>query len=271
MPIRSGAIGRSIAVIRKRPGTRQERKRQLKTIRRSIRAGALTLAAALGVLLCVAFVPRENTLANAGDMEKKAEKAQKIANQKAMRLNETIGQDAWQDSRKKLQSNEEILSNLNLLLIGDSIALGAIDQFYAEFPASISDTAVSRQTTAGVGVCNSYVSEKGWNGDGVIFALGANGLLHDSLEKMKGLIGEDKPLFVITVRAPYVNWEGTNNQKIYEFTEDVDNAYLIDWYTISEGHGEFFVEDGTHLSSEGIRAYVEGIKEAVLKVYSEQI
>ncbi len=270
-PIRSGAIGRSIAVIRKRPGTRRERNRQLKTIRRSIRAGALTLAAALGVLLCVAFVPRENTLSNAGDMEKKAEKAQKLANQKAMRLNETIGQDAWQDSRKKLQSNEEILSNLNLLLIGDSIALGAIDQFYAEFPASISDTAVSRQTTAGVGVCNSYVSEKGWNGDGVIFALGANGLLHDSLEKMKGLIGEDKPLFVITVRAPYVNWEGTNNQKIYEFTEDVDNAYLIDWYTISEGHGEFFVEDGTHLSSEGIRAYVEGIKEAVLKVYSEQI
>ena len=66
------------------------------------------------------------------------------------------------------------------------------------------------------------------------------------------------------------SWETSNNEEIYEFTDSTDNTYLIDWYGVSEGHAEYFDADETHLTEEGAKAYVECIKEEVLKVYKEE-
>ena len=171
------------------------------------------------------------------------------------------------EEHEKPLSDEEILSSLNLLLIGDSIALGATEGFYSAFPAGISDAAVSRQATEGIGIYDSYVNAYGWNGDGLIFALGSNGLFYGSLSTIREMAGADRPLFILSIRAPYVSWEGSNNQEIYEFVENSENTYLIDWYKISEGHGEYFAADGTHLTPEGVQAYINGMKETVLEVY----
>lgn len=266
-PIRNGIIGKSIETIRRRPRTRKERSRQIRVLRRSISAGLFTLVMASGVLMCMTFVPRKAALSDVRNMEKQAEKAKKIADQKMVQMKDSALQANQQINRAALRSDEEISGSLNLLLIGDSIALGAADRFYEVFPAGICDAAVSRQATAGPGIYNTYASDKGWNGDGVIVALGANGLLHNTLDQMRELLGKDRPLFVVTVRAPYVNWEMPNNETIDEFVKSTENTYLIDWYKISEGHGEYFAEDGTHLSSEGIQAYVNGVKETVLEVY----
>ena len=108
-------------------------------------------------------------------------------------------------------TDEELLADLDLLLMGDSIALGASDEFYAAFPNSICDAAVSRYTTESFDLYDSYVNEKGWAGDGVIFALGSNGLLYDSLGTMREKLGPDMPFFVFTARAPYTTWETSNN------------------------------------------------------------
>lgn len=270
-PIRRGIIGKSIYIIRRRPRTKREQIRRQRTLKRSIRAGILTLIMAAGVLLCVAFVPRKTALNNIEELEKQAERARKIADQKTLQLKDKIKQiDTQAGAEENLKSDEEILSGLNLLLIGDSVALGATDDFYAAFPGSISDVAVSRHTRESIGIYDTYATEKGWNGDGVIYALGSNGLLNDSLSVMREMIGKDKALFIITVRVPHVSWAEPNNQEIYEFTESTENTYLIDWYKISEGHEEYFAEDGTHLTSQGIDAYVDGIKESVLKVYKEK-
>ncbi len=107
-------------------------------------------------------------------------------------------------------------------------------------------------------------------GDGVIFALGANGLLYHSLDTLRDMLGPDRPLFLVTIRVPYVSWEEPNNEEIYAFTKARENTYLVDWYKISEGHGEYFAGDGIHLTYEGCQAYVNGIKEAAADVYRNQ-
>ena len=168
------------------------------------------------------------------------------------------------------RSEEEILNGLSLLLIGDSVAMGATDEFYSAFPESISDVAVGRQTTESIDIYDTYANGNGWNGDGVIFALGANGLLYHSLDALREMLGPDKPLFIVTVRVPYVSWEEPNNQEIYAFTQATENTYLVDWYKISEGHGEYFAGDGIHLTYEGCEAYVNGIKETVWEVYRDR-
>lgn len=47
---------------------------------------------------------------------------------------------------------------------------------------------------------------------------------------------------------------------------------MIDWYTASAGHDEYFDGDGTHLTEEGARAYIGLVHDAVaplLPVHAE--
>jgi peptidoglycan/LPS O-acetylase OafA/YrhL len=267
-PIRHGVMKKSIDIINSHPRTRRERSIQVQTIKKSLKAVLAVVITGTAVILCIAFIPREKALNNIEELEKQAEKAKEITGQKtAMQQADTAGEE--ENTTANVQTEEEILNHLNLLLIGDSIALGATDEFYAFFPNSISDAAVSRYTTESFVIYDSYVNEKGWNGDGVIFALGSNGLLYDSLGTLRDMIGTDRPFFIITARAPYASWEESNNQEIYEFAEATDNTYLVDWYKASEGHSEYFVEDETHLTAEGSKAYIECIKTAVLQAYKK--
>lgn len=266
-PIRYGVIEKSIHILNSHPRTRKERKRQIRTLKKSLRVIAGTFIIGIGVVACVAFVPREKTLNNMEELEVQAKKASELTRQKISTSKESVKQREDENGTSNLQTEKEILENLNLLLIGDSIALGATEEFYEIFPKSICDAAVSRYTTESFVIFDSYVNEKGWNGDGVVFALGSNGLLYDSLATLREKIGRDRPFFIFTARAPYASWEESNNQEIYEFAESTDNTYLVDWYTASEGHAEYFIEDETHLTAEGSKAYVNCIKEAVLQVY----
>lgn len=305
-PIRHGIIGKSIAVIRGEPESKRERRKQIRTLKRSIRAVSAAFVIAAGVLLCILFVPRENALEHIEELEQQEEKAKEIARRKTLEWKESAKPNPAQEraegflhdivlkSAKRLRNNkakegretplsiaaqdgvetaltdEELLSGLRLLLIGDSVAMGAMDEFYSAFPSSISDVAVGRQTTESIGIYDTYVNVHGWNGDGVIFALGANGLLYHSLDTLRDMLGPDRPLFLVTVRVPYVSWEGPNNEEIYAFTKAKENTYLVDWYKISEGHGEYFAGDGIHLTYEGCQAYVNGIKEVAAEVYRNQ-
>ncbi len=265
-PVRNGVIGKNIAIIRSHPASRRERRKQIRTLKRCMHFGTVCFVTGVGVLFCVAFVPRESALNNIEELEKQAEEVSKIADEKSAEIEMSRNEGENAETQRENLSDEELLESLNLLLIGDSIALGAADEFYEVFPNSICDAAVSRYTTESYAIYASYVNEKGWNGDGVIFALGSNGLLYDSLETLREMVGADRPFFVITARAPHVNWEESNNQEIYEFAESAENTYLVDWYKISEGHSEYFIEDGTHLSPEGAKAYINSIKEVVLVV-----
>ena len=239
----------------------------MRTIQRNLKVVCSVLVIWIGAVLCVAFVPRDTALSDIEEMEKQAEEAGRLTSQKAAQIKDKKGSVSEED-RKNL-SDEEILSSLNLLLIGDSIALDVTDFYYETFPNSISDTAIGRYTTESVDIYDTYVQENGWDGDGVIFALGSNGPLYNALSALRERMGADKPLFVATVRVPYTEWEASNNEEIHQFVESTDNTYLIDWYQASEGHDEWFDEDDTHLLPEGAKAYRDCIREAVLKVYKK--
>ena len=166
-------------------------------------------------------------------------------------------------------TDEELLDSLNILLIGDSITVDVTDYFYKVLPNSISDTEIGRSTLTGCEVYQYYVDSNGWDGDGVIFALGTNGPMYDTLATMREKAG-DKPLFLTTVHAPTEDFESENNQEIRDFVENNDNTYLIDWYTASLDHPEYFDLDDIHLLPTGAEAYANCIKESVLSAFRER-
>ena len=268
-PIRHGIIGEYLNILRSRPRSRQEKKRQVQVARRSLKVMAGTFVLTVSLILCMVFVPKKNALDTLQKREAKAEETGKMTEEQLAKQ-KAKGSESDDTICTADLTDDEILEGLNLLLIGDSIAVDVTDDFYEIFPNSVSDTKIGRITSLGKQVLDSYIDEKKWEGEGVIFASLSNSPINGELEDIREKIGKDMPLFLTTVRIPHDTFEDESNSKIKKFVEENDHTYLIDWYAASEGHDEYFDADDTHLLSAGAKAYAKCIKEAVLDVYKKE-
>ena len=268
-PIRHGIIGEYLNILRSRPKSRQEKKRQVQVARRSLKVMAGTFVLTVSLILCMVFVPKKNTLDTLQKREAKAKETGKMTEEQLAKQ-KANGSESEDTICTTDLTDDEILEGLNLLLIGDSIAVDVTDDFYEMFPNSVSDTKIGRITSLGKQVLDSYIDEKKWEGEGVIFASLSNSPINGELEAIREKIGKDMPLFLTTVRIPHDTFEEESNSKIKKFVEENDHTYLIDWYAASEGHDEYFDADDTHLLSAGAKAYAKCIKEAVLDAYKKE-
>jgi len=268
-PIRHGIIGEYLNILRSRPKSRQEKKRQVQVARRSLKVMAGTFVLTVSLILCMVFVPKENALDTLQKRETKAKETGKMTEEQLAKQ-KANGSESDDTICTADLTDDEILEGLNLLLIGDSIAVDVTDDFYEMFPNSVSDTKIGRITSLGKQVLDSYIDEKKWEGEGVIFASLSNSPINGELEAIREKIGKDMPLFLTTVRILHDTFEEESNSKIKKFVEENDHTYLIDWYAASEGHDEYFDADDTHLLSAGAKAYAKCIKEAVLDAYKKE-
>lgn len=268
-PIRHGIIGEYLNILRSRPKSRQEKKRQILVARRSLKVMAGTFVLTVSLILCMIFVPKKNALDTLQKREAKAKETGKMTEEQLAKQ-KANGSESEDTICTADLTDDEILEGLNLLLIGDSIAVDVTDDFYEMFPNSVSDTKIGRITSLGKQVLDSYIDEKKWEGEGVIFASLSNSPINGELEDIREKIGKDMPLFLTTVRIPHDTFEEESNSKIKKFVEENNHTYLIDWYAASEGHDEYFDADDTHLLSAGAKAYANCIKEAVLDAYKKE-
>ena len=268
-PIRHGIIGEYLNILRSRPKSRQEKKRQVQVARRSLKVMAGTFVLTVSLILCMVFVPKKNALDTLQKREAKAEETGKMTEEQLAKQN-AKGSESDDTICTADLTDDEILEGLNLLLIGDSIAVDVTDDFYEIFPNSVSDTKIGRITSLDKQVLDSYIDEKKWEGEGVIFASLSNSPINGELEDIREKIGKDMPLFLTTVRIPHDTFEEESNSKIKKFVEENNHTYLIDWYAASEGHDEYFDADDTHLLPAGAKAYAKCIKEAVLAAYKKE-
>lgn len=268
-PIRHGIIGEYLSILKSRPRSSQEKKRQVQVARRSLKVMAGTFVLTVSLILCMVFVPKKNALDTLQKREAKAKETGKMTEEQLAKQ-KANGSESDDTICTTDLTDDEILEGLNLLLIGDSIAVDVTDDFYEMFPNSVSDTKIGRITSLGKQVLDSYIDEKKWEGEGVIFASLSNSPINGELEDIREKIGKDMPLFLTTVRIPHDTFEEESNSKIKKFVEENDHTYLIDWYAASEGHDEYFDADDTHLLSAGAKAYAKCIKEAVLDAYKKE-
>lgn len=268
-PIRHGIIGEYLNILRSRPKSRQEKKRQVQVARRSLKVMAGTFVLTVSLILCMVFVPKKNALDTLQKREAKAKETGKVTEEQLAKQ-KANGSESDDTICTADLTDDEILEGLNLLLIGDSIAVDVTDDFYEMFPNSVSDTKIGRITSLGKQVLDSYIDEKKWEGEGVIFASLSNSPINGELEDIREKIGKDMPLFLTTVRIPHDTFEEESNSKIKKFVEENDHTYLIDWYAASEGHDEYFDADDTHMLPAGAKAYANCIKEAVLAAYKKE-
>ncbi len=148
-----------------------------------------------------------------------------------------------------------------VILVGDSVPAGAVDQFYAVFPNGYIDAVVGRQLYDADDV---YLEDRayGYDLDIVVFSSGDNGVATE--EDVLNLISATggRRTFLVTTRVP-LPLQDMNNALFWDIASRYDNVEVIDWYSMSAGHDEYFWDDGTHLRPEGAEAYVAMLRDAI--------
>ena len=189
----------------------------------------------------------------------------------------TASDDAAQQKPKEGPIAEKVPKNLDwksftydeatgtcdarVLMIGDSVTAGAQPGIQAALPNAYIDGVVSRQFYTFQDV---YAQDSAnYDPNVVICALGTNGLIRDpqQVQDVIDAVG-GKPIYFVTVRVP-LELQDRNNQTIRDVCAQNDNAGVIDWNGASEGHSEYLVDDGTHLTQAGIDTYAALIRQAI--------
>ena len=156
----------------------------------------------------------------------------------------------------------ENLTKRPITAVGDSVMLGARDALVAVMPKVTVDAEVSRQALP------MYQRLKDRKAAGklsqiVILHTGTNGPAYekDLRAAVKNLSDRGR-VVLVTTHMPD-KWMDESNTSIRNVAKDFPNVRLADWAAASEGHREYFVFDGTHLTGPGGRAYAKTITDAL--------
>lgn len=245
-PFRKGAFGRTVSELRE--GTT--------TPANWVRAH-IPVCAVCGVVLVVAlgglvFVPDTSALSGEGA---------EILNKEAKNA-KPQDQQAADDTDKDNDGFPD--GSYDLLMIGDSVSLRAVDSFDGVFPHSHIDAEKGRQFDAGRTTFEGYIQQN-LAGKIVVFALGTNGLVTDAqIDAIMADAGNQHTVVFVNTRSPQP-WVGATNQAIANAATRYKNVRVIDWYGYSANRNDLFDGDGTHLSNAGVAEYLKLIHDAVKK------
>lgn len=245
-PFRKGAFGRFIDAVRRGQTTPALWARQ-----HAVLCGICGLVLAVAVGGC-ALVPDTSALSGEG-----AELLQKETENEAPEQQQAA--DDTDDDNDGFPDGA-----YDVLMIGDSVSLRAVDSFDGVFPHSHIDAAKGRQFSEGITTFESYIQQN-LAGKIVVFALGTNGLVtDDQIDQIMTDAGDARYVVFINTRSPQP-WVSSTNQAIANAATRYKNVHVIDWYSYSANRNDLFDGDGTHLSTTGVTEYLQLIHDTVKK------
>ena len=161
------------------------------------------------------------------------------------------------------QDDDAGIRGQSITAIGDSVLLGASKEVKKKLPDCLIDAKVSRQVIQAKDIVEDLKS-KGKLGDTVVLALGTNGTFSDATGKeLIRAIGKDRKIYWVTAFGEHLQWQEESNHQIRSVAEQYRNVQIIDWASLAEGHPNWFVSDGVHLTSSGCKAYAKLYYDAI--------
>ena len=178
---------------------------------------------------------------------------------------------AWENILSDLDAEEsklqDMVKNLPIVGVGDSIMLGALDSLYKQFPNGYFDAAISRTDWEANPILVN-LKNRGLLSDIIVFNLGTNGECPDSCKKEIFETIGDRQIFWVNATHPDYPIFNTNLKNLANTHK---NIHIIDWISASNGHPEYFIADGIHLTSSGAPVYAKTIYEAIYNYYLNEL
>lgn len=160
------------------------------------------------------------------------------------------------------EGQNDVFTGKGVTAIGDSVMVEVGPELKKLFPDIQVYGKIGRQMYQAPPIIKNLKSQ-GSLGNTVIIELGANGAFtKKQFADILKLLGSDTQIVLINTRVPKP-WESMVNQLLAEAAADTPNIKLVDWYSASSGHNEYFYADGVHLKEAGVQAYVSLVADAV--------
>jgi lysophospholipase L1-like esterase len=147
-------------------------------------------------------------------------------------------------------------------VIGDSVMVGVEPYLKERLPEIVVDGKVGRQMSQAKEVIDKLKTQ-GRLGNQIILELGTNGPFNkNQLRSLLQSLAGAQRVVLVTTRVPK-GWQDTVNTNIKNIAGEFSNAKVVDWYSASEGKGDYFYKDGVHLKPDGARYYASLLAEAL--------
>ena len=96
--------------------------------------------------------------------------------------------------------------------------------------------------------------------------MGTNGMISAAqIQKAMQIAGPQRQVFWINVHVPTKPWEKPVNNILNQQARNFTNLQIIDWYSYSQKHANWFFEDQVHTNKKGSQHYSYFIAQQILK------
>ncbi|MBJ8317420.1 acetyltransferase [Staphylococcus pseudintermedius] len=163
-----------------------------------------------------------------------------------------------------VKGNKQKYASWKPLLIGDSVMVDIGDDFRSFVPKADINGKVGRQLVEAISLAKRQYQSYRDKNDIVVLELGTNGdFTEEQLNSLLEQFGE-ADIYLVNTRVPR-SYESHVNQVLAKAAKKRANVTLVDWYSRSENHTEYFAPDGIHLQPPGVRALTNSIIQAIEK------
>ncbi|EJA1885331.1 acetyltransferase [Staphylococcus pseudintermedius] len=163
-----------------------------------------------------------------------------------------------------VKGNKQKYASWKPLLIGDSVMVDVGDDFRSFVPKADINGKVGRQLVEATSLAKRQYQSYRDKNDIVVLELGTNGdFTEEQLNSLLEQFGE-ADIYLVNTRVPR-SYESHVNQVLAKAAKKRANVTLVDWYSRSENHTEYFAPDGIHLQPPGVRALTNSIIQAIEK------
>ncbi|HVF13055.1 MAG TPA: acyltransferase family protein, partial [Acidimicrobiales bacterium] len=143
---------------------------------------------------------------------------------------------------------------VRVVAIGESVMIVAQPAMEAE--GMYVDAVIGRQFEESLVVARA-LRDSGALGEIVVVHLGNNGpVTEGQFDGLMEVLSGVRRVVVVNVRVPRP-WEEHNNNLFASAVPRFPNAVLVDWNAVGAAHPDAFVDDGVHMTHDGVQLYVD--------------
>ncbi|MEY8661833.1 acyltransferase family protein [Ligilactobacillus faecis] len=154
---------------------------------------------------------------------------------------------------------------LQITAVGDSVLAASSTTLQEIFPNMYVDAKVGRQVGEAIPVLQS-LAQSGKLANTVLLSEGTNGPYSEQeLDQIMAIVGKERKLYWINVHVPTRRWQDQVNNDLKVAAKKYPNLKVIDWYTYSKDHPEWFYDDNVHPNPEGLKYYGPYVARQILK------